>query len=32
MSVQLLVAEWKGGLIQSAIGEEEVETASKRRE
>jgi hypothetical protein len=26
------VAEWKGGLIQSAIGEEEVETVSKRRE
>ena len=32
VSVQLMVAEWKGGLIQSAIGEEEVETASKRRE
>ena len=32
MSVQLLVAEWKGGLIQLAIGEGEIETASKRRE
>jgi hypothetical protein len=30
--VQLMVVEWKGGLIQSAIGEEEVETVSKRRE
>ena len=33
MSMQLLVAEGKGGLIQSAIGEEEeAETTNKRRE